>query len=116
MHEILFRGKRKDNGKWVEGYYMDEGYINQPFEVDPETVGPYIDLADKKIGENDIVEINRENHRYIGVVKLGKYNTYHYGFYIDWINGSEMLSEELLYWLPKIKVIGNIHDNPELLK
>ena len=134
--EILFRGKRKDNGEWVEGdllqnrnlgtYYIGgfENYSNEKglrresfvYEVDPETVGQYLDLLGKTFGENDIVEVNRENHRYIGVVKFGKYDTYHYGLDIDWINGSEVLRKELLYWLPKIRVIGNIHDNPELLK
>lgn len=29
--EILFKAKRFDNGEWVEGYLMDEDYINIPF-------------------------------------------------------------------------------------
>ena len=60
--EILFRGKRKDNGEWVEGFYfenfdkcyiMSTKYLDNPitkfiFEVIPETVGQYIGLPDKK--------------------------------------------------------------------
>ena len=58
--EILFKAKRKDNGKWVEGYLMDENYINVPFndddacgrfddpiEIDPATICQYTGLTDK---------------------------------------------------------------------
>ena len=82
MREILFRGKRIDNGEWVEGYFvydeseqMMEGavahicHLNKhpcgwsllDFEVDPETVGQYTGLADKsgkRIFGGDVVEYN----------------------------------------------------------
>lgn len=62
--EIIFRGKRIDNGEWVEGYYYSEcgnhyifedrqskynsmTYRNIPYQVHPETVGQYTGLNDK---------------------------------------------------------------------
>lgn len=81
MREIIFRGKRVDNGEWVEGrYYKRTDYYGYPsikhyiivstedlgydqafeyYEVIPETVGPLTGLTDKnskKIFEGDVVK------------------------------------------------------------
>lgn len=69
--EILFKAKRFDNGEWVEGYLMDEDYINIPFnelggrfdepiEIEPDTICQYTGLTDKngkRIWENDILAL-----------------------------------------------------------
>ena len=64
MREILFRGKRIDNGEWIEGslWIIDKFYILTTancvgFEVDPKSVGQYIgenDANGTKIFEDDI--------------------------------------------------------------
>lgn len=73
MREILFRGKRLDNGEWAEGFYishlnachyiipfrtggyeaMDNSfYVHKWFEVDPSTIGQYTGLHDATKWEN----------------------------------------------------------------
>lgn len=136
MREILFRGKRKDNGEWVYGNLITDGedvyvlpkedllkgldiggWIDgvQTYEVVPETVGQYTNLDDKngtKIFEKDILSAHLddgypENETLLEVVW---HNNGWYGkngkFFDDFDNGFEKYFE----------VIGNIHDNPELLK
>lgn len=138
MREILFRGKRKDTKEWIEGYLIiidnhywivknSALYDNNPdgswklsviaFEVIPETVGQYTGLKDKNgkmIFEGDIfrtafpdcmavVTWDAECARFIGYT-LGNERKIVYVGRVDKHNRSA------------VEVIGNIHDNPELLK
>ncbi len=128
MREILFRAKRIDNGEWVEGYLMDEDYINVPFndydvngrfdepiEIAPETVCQYTGLTDrngKKIFEGDIFQA------YDGEC-LQKYAVIWNGDSLEWtadcvgdLVGMLSLAE---FGAEEIDVIGNIFDDPELL-
>ena len=144
MREILFRGKRVDNGEWVYGTYgrhtsFDAMIIDRPYldsngdltalnfwTVNPETVGQYTGLTDKngvKIFEGDIVKEYKTKDKVKGVVKFGEYqsgiNKYadDLGFYVEWTT-ENFLIQELGYWCRKnmLEVIGNIHDNPGLLE
>ena len=125
MREILFKGKRIDNGEWVKGFYLelpgvgavilnDNGYA----KVIPETVGQYTGLPDKngkKIFEGDIVEFTDKYTHIKGRAEIvfeafkWKYSGCYYG-------GNPMV------WLCiddksiEYEVIGNIYDNPELLE
>ena len=124
MREIIFRGKRVDNGEWVEGYFVNLWLVNyqkhQPiitdnnavsYEIDPSTVGQYTGLCDKngkKIFEGDIFEwgyAGVKEFRYV-IVYDAELTSFigerHFGFVS--LNGVD------------VEVIGNIHDNPELLK
>ena len=142
MREILFRGKRKDNGEWIEGSVLqteDEcriatSYLRESDERDPviaaayivkpKTVGQYTGLHDKngrKIFEGDIVK--KQDDQCVGVVKYGVYtNPFnsdglggHVGFYIEWKEGWIMLRRrDILFWIDTIEVIGNIFDNQEI--
>lgn len=126
MREILFRGKRKDNGEWVAGSLISftgsqfTAIFSSPSfscSVDPETVGQYTGLTDKngrKIFEGDILGgfldedypenktiVTVEWYEYMWVTRQGNY-------YPDSLEESDVTD-----WF---EVIGNIYDNPELLK
>lgn len=125
--EILFRGKRIDNGEWFEGSYwlsrsavretthITDGYGNL-FCVIPETVGQFTGLTDKngvKIFEGDIVTVENPNisDDEYGIVKFDddsamfivEFDTFTVDFGNN-IDGNQC------------EIIGNIFDNSEFLK
>ena len=126
MREILFRGKRTDTGEWVEGFYSNELYANkhyiskwyygsyaelQKFEVIPETVGQYTGLCDangKKLFEGDIIK------NIAGYVYSGSY-TCTVDWQCGWFCGYGLCVDIPPESFKYCEVIGNIHDNPELL-
>lgn len=125
--EILFRGKRLDNGEWVHGcltkYSGHMSYItvdllkNEVYKVSTETVGQYTGLKDKngeKIFEGDIVvAFKGEDCEEVNAVF---YNANHCKWFLGSPHNNKLpmgLGE--FCWLD-LEVIGNIHDNPELLE
>ena len=126
MREILFRGKRKTDNEWLYGFpyvtrknavkinwYCSEFGSMRTDEVDPETVGQYTGLTDKndkKIFEGDIVECVSGGER--AVISWLKYFAC-FGLSFDgWCCGFD----DYDFSLNDFKVIGNIHDNFEILK
>lgn len=142
MREILFSGKRIDNGEWIYGFYFYDSFYNKAYitignycmtastiisnqrimnalEVDPNTVRQYTGRLDKngtKIFEGDIVRNKNKYFQFVGIVK------YQNGqFVVDWklhqrvSNG--VISSTFTHHLENAdEVIGNIYDNPELMK
>lgn len=145
MREILFRGKRKDNGKWVYGNYAvtdnngKQHFVFQnkafEFEVDSETVGQYTGLADKngkKIFEGDIIKacfepqnfnpapyaVGRvifENGTFKVVVCVSKNSIEHKVFEEESITAYS-IEHNFLDRYYVLEVIGNTYDNPKLLE
>lgn len=132
MREILFRGQRKDNEEWIEGYYVRLGEhhyiltgklditkgfpIFVHYEVLPETVGQYTGLTDKngkKIFEGDIVVVYARGYHTVCTVSWAETVAH---FQLWQINTIPKTSTNLNLGNYDCEVIGNIHDNPELLK
>lgn len=139
--EIKFRGKRVNGGEWVYGMTISNGTIKRKinnifFEVAenkwvgvlPETLGQYTGLKDKdgkEIYEGDILKTSRGfigqvvfgraeeecRHKVFGRMVIDCYTTYGWIF----VRGDGYrcaIDDELL----EGEIIGNIHDNPELMK
>ena len=157
MREILFRGKRKDNGEWVEGNLVlspnaDEGYqaivipcyynymytsdynndvgFETWYKIEPETVGQFTGLTDKngkKIFEGDYwIETNGDYLVYVVEFRDGQFGFVCYGItgvlmpygYDETAGGWDEIDFNPFtdFYMDKIEITGNIHDNPELLK
>lgn len=135
MREILFRGKREDNGEWVEGYYVCVSGVKhyiltgnpviapnnitiECYGVIPETVGQYTGLKDKngkRIFEHDVVR--RFNSKGKEIMR----------YIVKWCDdccifvlsycGDDMGydTDFTVFSGTELEVIGNETDNPELL-
>lgn len=122
MRQIVFRGKRLDNGEWVYGdlIHIDDSDIGivtdydhwQGCRVDPETVGQFsgmIDKNGKEIYEGDIVM----QRGYSGVKPMVV--RFEQGaFIVGWHGGSSTQTRPMLIQ-KRCEVIGNVIDNPGLL-
>ena len=149
MREILFRGKRIDNGEWVYGGYYHEKVgeyftavfivehltsgVRENHRVDPATVGQFTGMTDKngkKIFEGDVLHADNGSNSSVIVVLFGEFYPKMFYDMLDLFcsglihipalgfhgksvkNGEELL----LFQSPCMSVIGNIHDNPELVE
>lgn len=157
MREILFRGKRTDNGEWVAGKYLDQNHLGtfyydtecQDYDITvcpviPESVGKITGITDKngtEICDGDIVKIADFQIGQV-VFECGAFGIAVMP-YIDWDYLDSEIAEytgcdnrphfcrndnfislwEIMWNYNQeenncyvVEVIGNIHDNPELLK
>lgn len=134
MREILFRGKRKDNGKWVYGFYAlfasnkglkhgiytgaENGCVIH-YEVDPETVGQFTGLTDKngkKIFEGDIVKEWSSHWKTPLKTEVNIYEVVcEYLGSLHLIRKTEYGENSTpLYRRSVVEVIGTIYDSPEV--
>jgi len=140
MREILFRGFSTDSGKWVEGflvqtqsntYIIHPGWYNDDLfislyniidKVDPATVGQFTGLTDKngkKIFEGDILKYQMN----IRTAIVGRVAFVSGAFVFESeelerecdIAFASFADDEISFPQHCIEVLGNIHDNPELL-
>jgi len=137
MRDIMFHGKRKDNGEWVEGFYcktytfkaphthdgimykVEQGSQYPYFEymsaiIDPSTIGQYIGFPDKNgklIFEGHIVQFRTKNSTFKPL-------------YVRWNNETAQFvasTKDGTRYYPmdsswEYEILGNIYDNAELLE
>ena len=141
MSLILFRGKRIDNGEWVEGWLMKYEYhkmyihcyypcpvaLWKQHEIQTETIGQFTGLTDKmlvKIFEGDILKYTKHpgySMKSCLMTICFDRNRACFGYqstdsihpdYIHPFSDHDELDYDVLN---HCKIIGNIHDNPELI-
>lgn len=129
MRDILFRGKRTDNGEWVKGSYVEAknawhkfglhkdwiipmafangGWfaIAQRFPVVGDTIGQFTGIRDKHgkpIFEGDILKWDEKEWG---------------GSHLEEAKWDyDLLDMRKNDWTEWCEIVGNIHDNPDLLK
>ena len=126
MRDILFRGKRIKDNKWIYGYMATADTINNinrvdmgNEDVDEETIGQWTGFMDKHrtyIFEGDVLEYKysiddfEEPGTYRSVV------TFKNGIFC--LDNDEEMSLSYIFWKTddELNVLGNIYDNPELME
>ena len=128
MREILFRGTKTNSSEWVYGNLFNPDKSDTPtqicmgthivricYEIDPETVGQYTGRTDKngkKIFEGDIIK--GKVHEMNGYrIRKGVVEYHGVGFIMNLDPNSWYDQKNIPL---DCEVIGNIYDNPELLK
>ena len=126
MRDILFRGKRLKDDKWIYGYMATADTINNinrvdmgNEDVDEETIGQWTGFMDENrtyIFEGDVLEYKYSIDDF---EKPGTYRsvvTFKNGIFC--LDNDEDMSLSYIFWKTDddLNVLGNIYDNPELMK
>ena len=138
--EKVYMNGEPVHGKWLYGFGVLQGkgdfsvlydYNDGDLKKSPvytETIGQYTGLRDKngkRIFEGDVVKCDHFANECIGVVVFGRYQhlsqpkPYDIGFWFKWDGKLKKTLRPDLGFLADceyLEVIGNIHDNPELLE
>ena len=128
---LIQAGERINKDELTPAEYRILGCRGENHLVDPETVGQYTGLKDKngtKIFEGDILRLWGDGYDWNGIVVFGRTTSdednledYGYGWQLDKITKDEPVYTKILLWVEAeadgidCEIIGNIHDNPELL-
>ena len=135
MRDILFRGKRIDNGEWVEGAFLNDrdgsfyicpavsdishGYCGNSrrigcwYKIDPSTVGQYTGLNDKngkRIFEGDVIKRFWLGAEIIYCVRYDGECAHFIGKAMNKRGFTTFDNDGEMF-----EVIGNVHDNKSLL-
>lgn len=131
MRTIKFRGKDKRSGEWFYGNLYDKDNRGRThisttqrgsLDVIPETVGQFTGLYDKEeneIYEGDILVWGENGCKSQPMVVIFKHGSFGYTYIEDWFHsfaGNTNFTYNPLNTDVRFEIVGNIHDNPELLK
>lgn len=139
MKNIKFRGQKDYCKEWTYGnliqftwadFIVKFGSFEDRQRVIPETVGQFTGLTEsyertesfepKEIYQHDILEMEYEGKKIICFVEFEicgfilVSNDFEDGYI--WITDVEEHEVDEASWIPFSRIIGNIHDNPELIK
>jgi uncharacterized phage protein (TIGR01671 family) len=135
--EIKFRAWDKKQKAFINGFNMigfstGQGAPNKKlqrfsdyWDLEDVELMQYTGLKDKnrkEIYEGDVIPYHF-NRITVGTVKYGEYHNPfdsdnhggHIGFYLEWNDENSLLRVDLGYWIKVSEIIGNTHENPELV-
>lgn len=126
MRDILFRGKRLKDDKWIYGYLASADTINNinrvdmgNEDVDEETIGQWTGFMDENrtyIFEGDVLEYSYNIDDYDEPGTYRSVVSFKNGIFC--LDNDDEMSLSYIFWKTDdcVNVLGNVYDNPELMK